>query len=74
MHAEAIDPTAKRDDTKYRFRIGAGYLLNSEGQPAELTVAEVNEAYNKRFPDGCYVMSEGTVTDSAAVKTKKVKV
>ena len=73
MHAEAIDPTAKRDDTKYRIKIGAGYLLNSSGQPAELTIAEVGEAYNKRYPDGCYVLSEGTETDGAAVKTKRVK-
>lgn len=73
MRAEAIDPTAKSGETKYRLKIGGGYLLAADGSAAELSEAELRDAFNKRFPAGCYVGTLGTVTTPAAVTTKRVK-
>lgn len=73
MRAEAIDPTAKSADTKHRLKIGNGYLLAADGSIAELTQAELAEAFNNRYPAGCYVGSIGTDSPAEQTKTKKVK-
>lgn len=73
MQAEAIDLTAKSADTKYRLKVGAGYLLAAGGGVAELTQAELREAFNGRYPAGCHVGSIGADSPPEQVKTKKVK-